>query len=713
MENYNEEINEISNYIKIYFTSSTFEDSLELIDSMVLFEKEFIENIKLKYPNKSESQNVKKKFYEKLESFLLSNKDYACLYGEYLKKLHKTINSHVLGKITNEDDFEKIWKRIKKTLIDINNTQVYAKFSLANLKNYLMFKHKMDSLQDKTFSEMTTTLLSNLLKEKEITLETFRLDYESFYEILKLIQLANLGYLKENTYVDENINSDVVDFLASITENKSAAIKQELKDSEINFQIKCLILKLYKSNNLINPHIILFLTLLFHDFIIISKYEIILENFQNEAFYFSSFKRTILLNTIKIIEEVICNIQVRKYFTLVLKAMSEDKSFRQIYENRGKNIFVKSSNTRMNFNINFNTFSVGDYYFNSFNFEQIKNLITSNTKTLEFLKNSFNDLIKDIYIIENKSTPVINAASKFLGFLSNVVPEKYKKTTNEIQTVINRPTSNYEYNIQSLKIYPYSHGNINPHIYICISGFTSELDEDPIEWEKFIESLSGDSNFFLYKWESGNKYNMAFDVSKTCYEFYKILTTKEKEKNNNKFFIDKLHEYRKDNLFIKARKNSKFYGKILAYIVASRSIFPFQTISLVAFSLGCNLLKSFLKELYIISLMSDSFRVNDIIQNVIFIGGATSFTNLDNWTTYFKAIVRGKIINCYSKSDQILNYLYTVTTEKEAIGNVKLPFEELLSNFFNFDFTFMKMGHSDYKDYLYLIVGIIKNKLKI
>ncbi len=111
--------------------------------------------------------------------------------------------------------------------------------------------------------------------------------------------------------------------------------------------------------------------------------------------------------------------------------------------------------------------------------------------------------------------------------------------------------------------------------------------------------------------------------------------------------------------------------------------------------------------------MSDNFRVNDIIQNVIFIGGAATFTNIENWTTYFKSIVRGKIINCYSKSDQILNYLYTVTTEKEAIGNVKLPFDKLLSNFFNFDFSFMKMGHSDYKDYLYIIIGMIKIKLNI
>jgi hypothetical protein len=102
-----------------------------------------------------------------------------------------------------------------------------------------------------------------------------------------------------------------------------------------------------------------------------------------------------------------------------------------------------------------------------------------------------------------------------------------------------------------------------------------------------------------------------------------------------------------------------------------------------------------------------------VIQNIIFIGGATTFSNINNWNNYFNFLVKGKIINCYSQEDKVLKYLYTVTTEKEAIGNTELTFSTLMPNFYNLDFTFMKMGHSEYRDYLYHIVRRIKIQLYI
>ena len=76
-----QEINEITNYIEIYFSSYTFEDSSDMISSLVEFEKEFIEKIKIKYLNSSGIKIVKQKFLEKLDLFFIHNKNYKNIYG--------------------------------------------------------------------------------------------------------------------------------------------------------------------------------------------------------------------------------------------------------------------------------------------------------------------------------------------------------------------------------------------------------------------------------------------------------------------------------------------------------------------------------------------------------------------------------------------------------------------------------------------------------
>jgi hypothetical protein len=164
---------------------------------------------------------------------------------------------------------------------------------------------------------------------------------------------------------------------------------------------------------------------------------------------------------------------------------------------------------------------------------------------------------------------------------------------------------------------------------------------------------------------------------------------------------------------MKTRKNAKFYGKILAHIIASRSIFPFQTVSVVGFSLGCHVLKSFMKELHSISLSCRDLRLDDILQNVIFIAGATTFSKPDKWGKYLKYLVKGKIINCFSQSDNVLKYLYSTTTDKKAIGNYEIYFGDNLTNIYNLDFSNLKMDHNEYRDYHHLIARFIKLKINI
>ena len=48
---------------------------------------------------------------------------------------------------------------------------------------------------------------------------------------------------------------------------------------------------------------------------------------------------------------------------------------------------------------------------------------------------------------------------------------------------------------------------------------------------------------------------------------------------------------------------------------------------------------------------------NNIINNVMFIAGATHIEQM-KWNNIFNEVVNGRIINCYSKNDFVLKYLF-------------------------------------------------------
>ena len=70
----------------------------------------------------------------------------------------------------------------------------------------------------------------------------------------------------------------------------------------------------------------------------------------------------------------------------------------------------------------------------------------------------------------------------------------------------------------------------------------------------------------------------------------------------------------------------------MAYIIVSREIFTFQTINLVGFSMGCNIIKHCLLEL---NKLNKKSNYSDIINNVIFIGGSTKM-KIDKYPNIFE-----------------------------------------------------------------------------
>ena len=107
-----------------------------------------------------------------------------------------------------------------------------------------------------------------------------------------------------------------------------------------------------------------------------------------------------------------------------------------------------------------------------------------------------------------------------------------------------------------------------------------------------------------------------------------------------------IYEWKKENDF-----SAKIYGRLLAFIIAGREIFKFQTITLLGVGYGCKLIKKCLKQL---SQINESLDVSDIIQHIIFINGKSQINfNKEKYFDMLK-LVSGNLINfCQNKNEYI------------------------------------------------------------
>ena len=119
------------------------------------------------------------------------------------------------------------------------------------------------------------------------------------------------------------------------------------------------------------------------------------------------------------------------------------------------------------------------------------------------------------------------------------------------------------------------------------------------------------------------------------------------------------------SVFKDSKRNAKLAGALLACTLALREPFHSQSVSLVGFSLGCQVTKSCLKTLSFLG-------ATDVIQNVTFMGAAID--KMDKSKTRVKMasvlsnIVAGEIKNVWTKKDWILAGLYTPCEGALAMG---------------------------------------------
>ena len=283
------------------------------------------------------------------------------------------------------------------------------------------------------------------------------------------------------------------------------------------------------------------------------------------------------------------------------------------------------------------------------------------------LKEKFN-LIKSKFKIEP------------MDFPSTLIGTLFKR-------IVNVFTSNIYYYANFIRLSPFQKYISSNIVTIFVSGFGSESDVHCLQWKKYIENDSKNSTYYFYHWPGDS--------------FTKIIIKSLPIGLKGIKFDSDLPK-----VFIESKNKAKISGKLLSIILRSRLFFGHRQINIVAFSLGNHVVKNCLKEL------SKNDEGKMIINDVIFMAGATTFKDRANWYKIFKNTVGGRIVNCYSKSDNILKYLYSNCMGNEPIGIKEVDINDGKNGkniVENYDFTDLNIGHLDYREKFNDILKRINN----
>ena len=256
-----------------------------------------------------------------------------------------------------------------------------------------------------------------------------------------------------------------------------------------------------------------------------------------------------------------------------------------------------------------------------------------------------------------------------------------------LKKIVNVFTSNIYYYANFIRLSPFQKYITSNIVTIFVSGFGSQNDIHCIEWKKYIENDIKNSNYYFYHWPGDS--------------FTKIIIKSLPIGLGGIKFDSDLPK-----VFMDSKNKAKISGKVLSIILRSRLFFGHRQINLVAFSLGNHVVKNCLKELN----LNDDGRM--IINDVTFMAGATTFKDKIKWYKIFKKVIGGRIVNCYSKKDNILKYLYSNCTGLEPIGSKEIDINDGKSGkniVENYDFTDLDLGHLDYRDKFKDILKRINN----
>lgn len=259
--------------------------------------------------------------------------------------------------------------------------------------------------------------------------------------------------------------------------------------------------------------------------------------------------------------------------------------------------------------------------------------------------------------------------------------------------------------LEKLKIRPLNNYIFSLNTSIFFSGFLSEGSDHYNAWKFFKFSLDENKEMHSFEWPALSYYEVTSQVAQLLAKASRIYLSF-RSRNFASLFseIKNIKSLQDNNIFLKAEKIAKLSGKILAFAIAKRKIFRAHSINLIGFSLGCQVIKSFLKELFELSQSEKSEELNsdllNIVQNVVFIGGAVDFKKSWKWGKIFSTLVAGKVVNIHCEGDWILKRLYKAAKPRnEPIGIKKLEIPNCVK-IENYDVTSKNDGHLSYRSIL-------------
>ena len=600
----------------------------------------YFENARVNKDNKSNS-GVLAHLYMNYKVKLLSN-----LMMEYNIKSFPTF-------LLKEYNFmiKQKTRRICKEKLDID----YYKYEIVSKIEYEVLKNFFEKICSSQLNIFDDKIIRKL--EREI--------------LFKLLILTNLGYLKQskfskgvlldnlNRYLlsfqlyeesGEDINKDLNEYVNFIN------ISLELNQEDIDKLIKDFYLKLEKDLYAEKYLFILLSYSITLNNIFKLHYTHKKINLELNEFTCSSRERVFLMNIMRSLQNNLYNDNTKPYNSVKINFNIENFIFINLIKMNYSNLLDEDFSHKVDIKS-----------------DAIIKLIKNDTKKSILIKDDFDKFLKNL----NVSTGLIDKVkTEFTEIFNNLL--KLENNRNKVD-------------LSSLNLISYDKKFFSNHIYIFVSGFTSQGENKEKAWEGFLLEYSNLVDCYFYDWESKSKSQMVWDIAKFIGE---AALTYYMNKRDFVVLLQNLHRYRTNtNLFLKTRKTSKIFGELLAYIVASRAIFKHQNVSLVGFSLGCNVIKYCLKTLFRFY-QNGELTANDIIKNVVFIAGAASFKHKHKWENIFE-LVAGKIVNCHGDFDNILKYLYTMSTNKDPIGVNPLIIKNLVNNV---DFSDLKVDHSEYRE---------------
>ena len=537
---------------------------------------------------------ISPEFYPLIEKLFADESETSYEMDKYsiIKGIHKTLNDKIIKTIQNETSYNVIPNFLiyydKKLLNSRVNDIIRHQYSFNYTdKHQNKIEYKYLVKYYKIFSQNPNIIFDQKLFSEEFRIRLFKLIILSNYKFLKYNKIAE-QYFKER-FINYMIFMKIYEHYKELNSEFDLIMQKEdkLNEEELSkiklYFINDLFNQEYDDNkqdnkdiNIINNDISnslkvnkKYLKLLFSLSVLFNRVVIFKELKEEEK----KENEDNIINIdgkaydIKIVSKLKCSSINKQMLNNMLKIFEEKKSFlynylidTYIYDNIMKNnnrhLYVKNRE-REKLILNFLKNNNRHLYVK--NREREKLILNFQEILLRIEKNETNKKHYELFYKENIS--IFNQPKLTVGFFGGLFGGK---VPNSIKT--DKGKEIY-YNINDLKLIPVVKSDINStQITIIIDGSISnnilltsnkkELSHKEVFSSFFTNNEYTNSEFYLYDWQSVN---------------YEELS--------------------------QTKKVSKFYGKLLAYIINSREIFTFQTLNLVGYSMGCNIIKYCLLEL--------------------------------------------------------------------------------------------------------------------